>query len=430
MIEKNKLLIAVLEGNLSNVRDCVLDGEDLHFKDQNGRNYLHLSVIARSKKMVKYFISEGLDVNECDNALITPLHRACRDGSAIIVKYLLDAGADPNIKAKNSIAPLHIAAAFGHQKCILPFLHNPKVELNVNDSENHTPLHYAAAEGHIDVVDALINSRCDPNQPNIVGNRPIHFAAVSGNPEICQRLMLVGGVDLDVQNPKGQTGLHLATLLGCPDNIDSLLVIGFDPNIKDMDGNTCLHLALKKGRTEVVEAILKDDRTDPSISDDEENTVLHLALKLGHFNLIQMMLPKSRDLTRQNSSGCTIIIEAIRNQLEDLAIEMLKVCPSLVRTALVRTATFDLVTPLHLAAERGMTRLTRELLISGAQVDAVDISGLTPSLYCAKNDSVLECLAMIEDIMIETETNFIEQNGHRQHAPKGDGSRISSRISS
>uniref|UniRef100_A0A6G1SRJ3 Serine/threonine-protein phosphatase 6 regulatory ankyrin repeat subunit A n=2 Tax=Aceria tosichella TaxID=561515 RepID=A0A6G1SRJ3_9ACAR len=167
--------------------------------------------------------------------------------------------------------------------------------------------------------------------------------------------------------------------------------------------------------------LMSDSRTDTSISDNDENTVLHVALKLGHYNLIKMMLPRAKDLTRQDASGCSVIIEAIKNQLEDLALDMLQACPSL-----VHTATHDLVTPLHLAAERGMTHLTKQLLIAGAQVDATDATGLTPSLYCAKNDSVLECLAMIEDIMMIADTSVDEQ----QQQPHVKGNKISSRISS
>lgn len=424
MIEKNNLLTAVLKRSVTQVQNCILDGEDLNFKDENGRNYLHLSVIVRSEDLVEYFINEGLDVNESDNEHISPLHRACRNGSDKIVTRLLNCGADPNIKAENSITPLHVAAAFGHLGCVRSLLKvsGSRIDVSPKDSEYHTPLHYAAAEGHKEIATELIGHGCDTTWPNICGNTPIHFAAASGTPELCH--ILSTKVDLDVTNSKGQTALHLATLQSCVNTVCALIHLQANPNIRDNEGNTCLHLAFKSGHIELVSVFMMDDRTDPSICDDEQNTVLHLALKLGHFNLVPIMLPRARDLTRQNSSGCTVIIEAIKNQLEELAIDMLKVCPSL-----VHTATLDLVTPLHLAAERGMTQLTRELLIAGAQVDATDASGLTPSLYCAKNDSVLECLAMIEDIMLVPETH-IEENGHRQHVSKGNGSRISSRISS
>lgn len=430
MIEKSKLLTAVLKQDIKGVQenllDC-LDGDDPLAKDEEGRNYLHISVQLRNKALVQCFIDEGLDVNDSDHQGVTPLHIACRLGADKVVETLLSAGAQPNIKAKNLITPLHIAAGFGHTACVqLICSSGLDIDLDPQDSEDHTPLHYAAAEGHKQIVTDLIAAGSNANAVNVVGNTPMHFAAASGTPTVCCILHKSGKADIDAQNSKGQTPQHIATLEGCASSLLNLLNLHADPTIKDNKGNTCLHLAIKGGQIELVNILLLDPRTDPSISDDDENTVLHLALKLGHFNLIPMMLPRARDLTKQNSSGCTVIIEAIKNQLEEMAIEMLKACPSL-----VHTATFELVTPLHLAAERGMRDLTRELLIAGAQVDAADSTGLTPSLYCAKNDSVLECLAMIEDIMMVAE-NHLEENGHRQQVSKGNGkgSRISSRISS
>lgn len=434
MIEKSSLLIAVLNRNLPKVEEIVKhngDKIDIFSRDDCGRNYLHLSVFLRNQELVNYFLAQGINANDSDNENLTPLHRACRNGSVDIVRILLKNGANCNAKANNSITPLHIAAYYGHLACVqllcseelVPFL---TLKLNPKDDEDHTPLHYAAAEGNVSIAWELIKNGCNVPKTNSVGNTPLHFAAAAGTPMLCQILISYAGASPDAQNYKGQTPLHIAVIQSCSKTVDALLKDGADPNIRDASGNTSLHLAFKSGHIDSVDCLLMDKRCDTSISDDEENTVLHLALKLGHYNMIPDMLPLASDLTRQNASGCTVIIEAIKNQLEDLAIDMLRVCPSL-----VHKSTLELVTPLHLAAERGMTNLTRQLLIAGAHVDATDSSGLTPSLYCAKNDSVLECLSMIEDLMMVSENPSEENgNGHKQHTAKGNGSKISSRISS
>lgn len=432
MTEKDSLLGAVLDRKLSQVLELVKqisEQTDINVKDDYGRNYLHLSVVLQSTDLVSYFLAQGINANDSDDLKLTPLHRACRTGMDDIAVILLKNGADCNAKAHHSITPLHIAAYNGHTSCVQVLCSKEiippnTIQLNAKDGDDHTALHYAVAEGNVPVAWELTKSGCDSTIPNVVGNTPLHFAAASGTPMLCQLIISQRGVDIDAQNFKGQTSLHLAVLQACSQTVALLLEQGADPNIRDTNGNTSLHLAFKNGHVDLVENLLMDRRVDPSISDDDENTVLHLALKLGHFNIVPDMLPLASDLTKQNAGGCTIIIEAIKNYLEDLAIDMLRACPSL-----VHKATLELVTPLHLAAERGMTTLTKELLIAGAQVDATDTNGLTPSLYCAKNDSVLECLAMIEDLMMDSESNSIEENGHRQHAAKGNGSKIS-RISS
>lgn len=420
-LNQNKLLSAVLKRSVSQVRDCIVDGEDPFYKDDHGRTYLHLSIFLRSTELVELFLNEGLDVDERDHDNLTPLHRACRTGCEVLVELLLKNGADLNAEATNSITPLHIAAAFGHSGCINTLCSKTKqIEIDCRDDRNHTPIHFAAAEGHAQAAIALIKHGCDVNAENIVGNRPLHFAAASETPELCVRL-LKANARIDAQNFNGQTALHFATQQCCKHTVCNLIEAGADLNIRDDKGNTYSHLAIKSGHIELVRIFMLNFQTDSSISDNEGNTVLHVALKFGHFNLIPMMLPRARDLTRQDANGCSVIIEAIRNQLEDLALEMLQTCPSL-----VHTSTHDLVTPLHLAAERGMTNLTKQLLIAGAQVDAADSSGLTPSLYCAKNDSVLECLAMIEDIMMIND-NIIDGSDQQQHVKQN---KMSSRISS
>lgn len=415
MIQENKLLRAVLKRSFSRVQNCIVDGEDPNYKDEHGRSYLHLSVFLRSEELVEFFLTEGLGVNHTDNDNLTALHRACRNGFAKIIPQLYRYGAKLNARAANDITPLHIASAFGHINCVRNLLKiaksNSELDIDARDENYHTPLHYAAADDHINIAAELIRRSADVNAANISGNRPIHFAAYRGASELCQLLFLKPDTrEIDAQNHKGQTALHLATQNNCTKTVAVLTNLGADPNLRDEFGNTCLHLAFKTGNIELINILIKDPRTDTSISDDENNTVIHLALKLGHHNLVPMMLRNARDLTRQNASGCTVIIEAIKNQLEDLALHMLSLCPTL-----VHIVTHDLVTPLHLAAERGMTKLTKQLLIAGAQVDAVDSTGLTPSLYCAKNDSVLECLAMIENIMMMSDNNTEENHDQQQN---------------
>lgn len=422
MIEKTHLLKAILDRSIVQIQECMLEGGDIFYKDDHGRSYLQLSVFLKSKELVEFFLTEGLCPNEADNDYVTPLHRACRLGSNGIVELLLDHGADANAEAVRSITPLHIAAAFGYVKCVQVLCQKSRqISINCIDKDLHTPLHFAASEGHKQIVEILIKRNCDVNIENVAGNRPLHFAATLDAPDICS-ILLEHGAEIDARNFNGQTALHMAIQQACPKIVLFLLKNGADPNIQDTSGYTCSHLAIKSGRVEILDILMNDSRTDSSICDNEGDTVLHVALKLGHYNLIPMMLPKARDLTKQDANGNSVIIEAIKNQLEEVALEMLKNCPSL-----AHTKTFELVTPLHLAAERGMTHLTKQLLISGAQVDATDAGGLTPSLYCAKNDMVLECLAMIEDIMMISDADDNEQQPIKNNR---NNSKISSRISS
>lgn len=399
---------AVLKKSLHLVKERILEGDDPHYRDVHKRTYLHLSAFLNSLELLEYFIEEGVEVDECDSEGLTPLHRACRNGCPEVVSFLLEHGANPSATALYNVTPLHICAYYGHVKCaqlIIEKLGKSSEYIEPLDVDYNTPLHYAAYENHYKVVMALIEAGASPNIYNISGNTPLHFA--SAIDDVYAVTSLATANTINARNSFGQTALHMTARSGGPyyyGTATHLLNQGADPNIKDSEGNTCLHLALKRGIVELFKVLMNDPRTDPSIPDNEMNTVIHTAIKLGHTNLISQMLPSAKDLTVQDSEGCSILIRAIQHNLEELASNMLKACP-----ALATCINHELVTPLHLAAERGMKQLTHELLIAGAPVNALDANGLTPSLYCAKNDEVLECLSMIEDMMINDGTDDSRQ---------------------
>ena len=61
------------------------------------------------KKIVKYLIERGVDVNKPNFLGVTPIFVACQYGNTTIVKYLMKHGADINIKSNHNETPLSFA---------------------------------------------------------------------------------------------------------------------------------------------------------------------------------------------------------------------------------------------------------------------------------------------------------------------------------
>ena len=119
--------------------------------------------------------------------------------------------------------------------------------------------------------------------------------------------------------------------------------------------------ASKRGNTKIVEYLMSLG-ANVRAEDDKHNTALHLCCIYSHSECGLKILSK-----------CNALINAINNELK---------------------------TPLHISAGNGLVKLTQELLMLGASVNACDTDGLTPSLCCAKNSDVGDCLMLIESIMV------------------------------
>ena len=60
---------------------------------------------------------------------------------------------------------------------ILEKLHKSNADINATDGEMHTLVHWAIVCGHANIVDFLLNQKCNAETPDIHGAYPIHYAA-------------------------------------------------------------------------------------------------------------------------------------------------------------------------------------------------------------------------------------------------------------
>lgn len=126
----------------------------------------------------------------------------------------------------------------------------------------------------------------------------LNFAVAEWRVLSARAVMETPGIDLDAQDWKGQTALHLA--IACTKQlpwgsddirddlldpfmfdhqhelITELLDLGADPNIADRDGETPVHLAAEKGRCMVLHFLLKRGG-DPDVVNNRGWTPMHYA---------------------------------------------------------------------------------------------------------------------------------------------------------
>ncbi|GFS94593.1 uncharacterized protein NPIL_377661, partial [Nephila pilipes] len=226
-------------------------GANTHAEDNTtaGKKPIHVAAIEGHIDIIKFFLNQGVSIEESDKEGRTSLYYAASNGHLETVKFLADKGA--NIHAKNirGTKPIHVAALDGH-KNIIEFLLDRGANVNDSDKDNWTPLHYAAQEGQLGVVRFLISKRANVHAKNTYGAKPIHIAAMGGSQEIIE-FLLSNGASVDDTNKNGETPLHYAASEGRLEIVKFLIDKGANINAENIYGSKAINLARRKGHSSV-----------------------------------------------------------------------------------------------------------------------------------------------------------------------------------
>jgi len=215
----------------------------------------------RVLKYLKYFVSQGADVNVKGEEAATALHWAVWRGNADIVKFLVSKGADVNAKEVRGITPLHVA--------IVKFLVSKGADVNAKEVRGITPLYVASVAPskaakiqNIDIVKFLVSKGADVNVKAEYDSTPLHLAAASGCIDIV-KFLVSKGADVNVKRQDGSTPLHLAVASGCIDIVKFLVSKGADVNAKNNKTKTPPEVAIERGDFELLKILAKTDGRPP-----------------------------------------------------------------------------------------------------------------------------------------------------------------------
>ena len=100
----------------------------------------------------------------------------------------------------------------------------------------------------VDEIKAVLNDDAKLNEalnaPDVSGNKTmncaIHIACQNGHLDLTKWLIEVMKVDINAQNAKGNTGLHMSVGYDFYDQTDFLISAGADKELKNAEGNTAV----------------------------------------------------------------------------------------------------------------------------------------------------------------------------------------------
>jgi ankyrin repeat protein len=127
------------------------------------------------------------------------------------------------------------------------------------------PLMDAVVVGEENLIDIYLNMGTTINVKTSDGYNVLHWAAASSEGEKLVPYLIAKGIDVNSQDIRGYSPLHVHALRGRVYGVSCLLHNGADPNITTNEEKyTPLHLAIMHNQTDVISVLLSFG-ADPTI---------------------------------------------------------------------------------------------------------------------------------------------------------------------
>ncbi|CAI9718034.1 transient receptor potential cation channel subfamily A member 1 homolog [Octopus vulgaris] len=339
-------------------------------KNIDGKTCLHAAVDGGFAEVAKICLMRGADVNGVESDRSMPLHRAAMSGNMECVKLLVDNSARIDAYDEEQSTPLHKAALYNHYN-VVDYLIKCGARVNKRDSDSYTPLLLAALRGHSETIEILMNASADPLAVDKYEKTAIYLASEENKASVLKKLLEYPGMkdQVHVNDQYGNRPLHVAAQEGFTEIVMILLSHGADIMATNDDEETPIHLASKFGRTNVVRALVKADKTVVKSEDEDSNTPLHIAALHGHDKVGEILINFGADVGAVNNNMWTPLDCAAANGWTHMAMILLD------SDSLVDPADKSKTTPLHLACRNGHLRMVRLLLQRNASVSQRDSDG-------------------------------------------------------
>jgi ankyrin repeat protein/tRNA A-37 threonylcarbamoyl transferase component Bud32 len=212
-----------------------------------------------------------------------------------------------------NLSPSHLATLENDVETLKVIFKSSPNLLNNKCSLGKTPLDYAYESGSCDAITLLNESKAEETVINKDSFLP---RAVETNNLPWLKLLLDAKTNANFQDSAGNSLLHQAILLD-KDEIAKYLISESKINLElqsRAEVYTALHLAVKKGKVDLVDAILKRSRSLLNITCLLGKTALHYAVEEKQEGAIKILISAGADINIQDSNGLTVLHKAVQQQ--------------------------------------------------------------------------------------------------------------------
>ena len=295
---------AAASGDVSLVQSFLDDGVDVNsWEDTQKRTALQCAALRGHRAVVQLLISKGamIDAKE-DWPGGTALHYAAENGHRDVAEFLIDSGADINAARTYPAGdtPLRSAILKGHRD-IVELLISKGADINAKNDQGRTPLDFAIDKGHKDIVKLLMDNGAKYSS--------IHIAAQTGD-QAQVKVFLSQGIDINVEDDKGNTPLFYAIRDSHDELAQFLIDQGADINYTDKNGYGPLHHAIWYGRAAMVK-VLVSRGADVNLMPEKGYSSLHYAVWNEDVNTVKLLVDHGAQFNEKDPGGWTAFYNAV-----------------------------------------------------------------------------------------------------------------------
>ncbi|RYV01578.1 hypothetical protein SOPP22_14450 [Shewanella sp. OPT22] len=281
------------------------------------------SIAADNAKAVNNLLLAGITLKR-DKAFQLPwIHTCVLNDSVKVTKLMIRWGINVNELDTNGSAPLHTAAKSNHFKTLNVLLNQPDIQINIEDANGNTPALVAANHDSWESLEVLLSSeKLDINAENQAGKSLISFLLFSDREQILSKAINHSQIKLMPKHLINSIHRHnqyaafsilnaspsllkqceketLAVTVshGHVEILKYLIEKGVDINKQDARGCTPLHIACEYSHPEIVEMILACPQVDLTLLDYKSQNVLSIANLAAESALAQ--INNSSEITPQ-----------------------------------------------------------------------------------------------------------------------------------
>ena len=190
-------LLAAEQGNLAQLKECLLKGVNINSVNRHGRTAIVLASLHQHYDCVAQLIAAGIDINKQDQTCFNPFLISCLNNDLTLLRLILPAAPDLNCLTRFGGVGLTPACEKGHLAIVKELLTQTGINVNHTNFVGWTPLLEAivlndGGSTQQAIVALLLEHGASPHMTDKYGRTPLELAREKGFSEIARLLTAAG----------------------------------------------------------------------------------------------------------------------------------------------------------------------------------------------------------------------------------------------